>query len=380
MSPASPVGFPDPGAHPDLPPTRLPSTRSPFVAGVARNLLERCAVLPGARLLLAVSGGADSVALLLTLAALARRPHLRFQPIVASIDHGLRPESAAEVSFVARLAQRFDLPFIPLRIAPARRAGNLADNARRERYAALARAAAESESVAVVTAHHGSDQLETIVAALLRGAGPAGLAGMPWAAHVETEADPCRLVRPLLDRTHEDCVALCRQQSAPWVEDPTNRRPDTLRGRMRAELIPALRGISPDIEARIWRTGEALREMDATINELAVALLKAAALPPSGEPETAEAGNGRRGGSGRWRRSALAAARPIVCATALRRAALDLGIAADRLGFEAAEHLSAAVRDGVRRPRVVVWPDGLRWALRRDEIQAFTQEREHEIR
>src|SRR5205085_12517102 len=124
-------------------------------------------------LVLAVSGGADSTALMLLVSRWDERPPV----LVVSVDHGLRPEAAAEARLVADNAARLKLP---VRIMPAGRApeGNLQDWARRVRYACLAEAARQAGFDTIATAHHQDDQAETFLLRLARGSGVYGLAAM----------------------------------------------------------------------------------------------------------------------------------------------------------------------------------------------------------
>ncbi|MDY7110484.1 MAG: tRNA lysidine(34) synthetase TilS, partial [Planctomycetota bacterium] len=136
----------------------------------------------GGRLVIGVSGGADSVALLLACLALSRRrtAETAFHPIAAHVHHHLRGESAdADAAFVADLCTRFDIPLHVEHVRPGSMPGNIAENARELRYEALKRIAQETGSAAVAVAHHADDQFETMLIALCRGAGVEGLAGMP---------------------------------------------------------------------------------------------------------------------------------------------------------------------------------------------------------
>ena len=150
---------------------------------------------------LAVSGGPDSVALLL----LAHRA-LPGQIAVASIDHGLRPEAAGEVALVERIAAARGIPFTPLTVTLA--PGNTQARAREARYAALAEWA-ESEGLgAVATAHHADDQAETLLMRLNRASGVAGLAGVRPRGVVPGTAIP--LLRPVLDWRRAELGAAVR--------------------------------------------------------------------------------------------------------------------------------------------------------------------------
>ncbi|MEC7948311.1 MAG: tRNA lysidine(34) synthetase TilS [Myxococcota bacterium] len=170
----------------------------------------------------AVSGGLDSVVLLDVLHRTAGGHGGRLR--VASCDHGLRPESAAEVRDVGTLAAQLGLPFTPLRLDVA--AGpDLASRCRNARRAALRGLGADR----IATGHHQDDQAETVLHHLLRGSGLHGLQGM------RALAPP--FCRPLLDEPRSALRAYARERSLAWVEDPSN--PASLRGRIRA-VMPSL--------------------------------------------------------------------------------------------------------------------------------------------
>ncbi|MBA4008822.1 MAG: tRNA lysidine(34) synthetase TilS [Erythrobacter sp.] len=179
---------------------------------------------------LAVSGGPDSLALLLLAhAALPGRI------AVASVDHGLRPDAAAEVAMVGRIAAERDIPFTPIKVDLA--PGNLLAEARAARYAALARWAGEAGLGAIATAHHADDQAETLLMRLNRGSGIAGLAGVRPLARIDgTEV---ALLRPLLGWRKAELAAIVAAAGIVPAEDPSNTNPAFDRARMRAALAEA---------------------------------------------------------------------------------------------------------------------------------------------
>ncbi len=184
----------------------------------------------GGALGLAVSGGPDSLALLL-LAAEA----LPGRIAVASIDHGLRPEAADEVALVGRVAAERGIPFTPLavRLAP----GNLQAEARRARYAVLTEWAGAEGLGAVATAHHADDQAETLLMRLGRGSGLAGLAGVRARSVIEGSEVP--LLRPLLGWRKAELAALVADAGITPAQDPSNTDPAYDRARLRAALAAA---------------------------------------------------------------------------------------------------------------------------------------------
>ncbi len=179
---------------------------------------------------LAVSGGPDSLALLLLAhAALPGRI------AVASVDHGLRPEAAGEVALVERIAGERGIPFAPLTVTLA--PGNVQAQARAARYAALAEWAQSSGLGAVATAHHADDQAETLLMRLNRGSGLAGLAGVR--ARSTIEGSDVTLLRPLLGWRKAELAAIVAAPGITPAFDPSNTNPDFDRARLRARLAEA---------------------------------------------------------------------------------------------------------------------------------------------
>ncbi len=181
----------------------------------------------GGPLGLAVSGGPDSLALLL-LANEAMPGRIA----VASVDHGLRPEAAGEVALVERIATERGIPFTPLTVTLA--PGNVPARAREARYAALAGWAREAELGAVATAHHADDQAETLLMRLNRGSGLAGLVGVR--ARSVIEGSKVTLLRPLLGWRKAELAEVVAAAGLTAAQDPTNTSPDFDRARLRARM------------------------------------------------------------------------------------------------------------------------------------------------
>ncbi|NBC37822.1 tRNA lysidine(34) synthetase TilS [Novosphingobium sp. FSY-8] len=178
----------------------------------------------------AVSGGPDSLALLL-MAAQARPGAVR----AATVDHGLRADSAAEAAMVADLCARIGVPHATLTITVAD--GNMQAEARAARYAALAQWMEAQGIAALATAHHSDDQAETLVMRLNRASGVAGLAGVRDRAPVPG-AD-LLLVRPVLHWRRAELAAVVAQAGVAAVDDPSNRNPAFDRVRVRGALADA---------------------------------------------------------------------------------------------------------------------------------------------
>lgn len=222
------------------------------------------APLAGRRgLVLAVSGGPDSTALMWLAARWSARP----PSLVVTVDHGLRPEAAEEARQVAANAERLGLPWRIMQPDALPLHGNRQAAARAARYRCLAAAAREAGCDTIVTAHHQDDQAETLLLRLARGSGIYGLAAMA----PELEVDGIRLARPLLGVPGGGLKRLAEESGLPLARDPSNadRRYD--RVRMRA-LMPALaaEGLTPE---RLAATAERLRSAAAALDVVASALL-----------------------------------------------------------------------------------------------------------
>lgn len=194
-----------------------------------RDDLARLCDVAGDTVLVAVSGGPDSVALLLLARAV-----LGERCVAATVDHGLRPEAAGEAAWVARLCGELGVAHATLAAPLPRRAGrtgNVSARARALRYRLLEAHAADTGAARIATAHHADDQLETLVMRLNRGAGVAGLAGV--------RARGGRIVRPLLGWRRAELAALVAASGIMPVDDPTNRDERFDRARLRRVLADA---------------------------------------------------------------------------------------------------------------------------------------------
>lgn len=208
-----------------MPPSASDALNAGAVARFARDLSALFDVERG-RLLVAVSGGGDSLALMLLAHAV-----LGERCVAATVDHGLRAASADEAAFVASLARRFGVPHVTLRGEMPARAGrtaNLSARARAFRYALLEGERVRARAHAIATAHHADDQLETMVMRLNRGAGVAGLAGV--------RARGGRIVRPLLGWRRAELASIVAAAGIEPVADPSNVDDRFDRARLRKVL------------------------------------------------------------------------------------------------------------------------------------------------
>jgi tRNA(Ile)-lysidine synthase len=223
-----------------------------------------------ARVGLAVSGGADSTALLhLFVKARTVDPRLP-EAVVLGVDHGLRATAAAEIAEVAGKARRLGLSHRTLVWDGPKPSGDLQAAARRARYRLMGDAMADLGLEALVLAHHADDQAETFVMRLARGSGVVGLAGM---APIDV-VDGVRLVRPFLALPKRRLVATLEAAGETWVEDPSNADPRFERARIRAAL-PGLSAIGLTRD-RLTATARAMARASLALDGLCDALVRAA--------------------------------------------------------------------------------------------------------
>jgi tRNA(Ile)-lysidine synthase len=239
------------------------------LTGVALDTIRRHRMLDGGEtVLVAVSGGADSVALLHVLRALANDLALRLH--VAHVDHGLRPDSSRDADFVRALAERCSLPVEIARVTITAEGESLEAAARAMRYGALESIADRVGADRIAVAHTADDQAETVLMRLLEGAGPRGLAGIP--------AVRGRIIRPLLAARRAEIVAALTAEGEGWIEDPSNRDPRFVRNRIRHRVLPALAAENPDIVPALLRTARLAREATDALARVAADELAAHAV------------------------------------------------------------------------------------------------------
>ncbi len=214
-------------------------------------------VSPGEKLLVAVSGGPDSVCLLYILLEL--REELDINLHVAHLNHELRgEESAADAAYVAGLARRLGLPAtIESRDVKACRKEkrlSLEEAAREVRYSFLAQVAGAVGAARVAVGHTADDHIETVLMHLLRGGGPRGLRGLLPVSRWQSPAGNLTIVRPLLELSREETAAYCRRRHLRPRTDTSNFSPDLFRNRIRRYLLPDLRQYNPRVAEALRRT------------------------------------------------------------------------------------------------------------------------------
>lgn len=247
-----------------------------ILARVKRTILERRLLSAGDHVLVACSGGPDSVAMTHALAALRRELGVTLH--VASVDHGLRPAAAAEVAAVGRLAGELGLPFRSLRVeVPA--GGSLQAAARAARYEALRALAADVSARRIAVGHTQDDQAETVLDRILRGAGLDGLAGIA----------PRRrdgVIRPLIDCRRADVRAYLEACSVTAVTDPSNEDRRFERVRIRLDLVPALAAEDPAVVPHLARLADDARAARRLVRARGRRLLVSCGFPEV-DPEVA---------------------------------------------------------------------------------------------
>ncbi|MDO4581196.1 MAG: tRNA lysidine(34) synthetase TilS [Bacillota bacterium] len=229
---------------------------------ISKRLIER-----GQRVLVAVSGGRDSLSLLYILAEL--QTPLGFTCAAANFNHKLRPEADEEAVYIAACARRLGVDYYggSADINALSAGRNLQDTARQYRYAFLRRVAAEHDYQLIATAHHADDQAETLLLHLLRGAGSGGLGGMP------PKTDD--VIRPLLFAAQADIAAYIADNNLEYRQDVTNFSTKYMRNKIRWELLPALKEYNPNIVAALNAAADICRDEDELLTSLAAEALPA---------------------------------------------------------------------------------------------------------
>ena len=216
--------------------------------------------------LVGVSGGADSVALLHCLVDNG------YQVIAAHFNHRLRADADQEVEFVERFAADLEIPFVSGEEEVSRCASenslSIEEAARNQRYFFLFRTARAKNCDLVCTAHHADDQLETILMNLLRGTGTDGLTGMESSSCPNPWSDSIPLVRPFLSVRKEDIETYCQRYELSYISDPSNLDRKFFRNQIRHDVIPFLEKYSNGFQKKILQTADILRQESLVLEKL----------------------------------------------------------------------------------------------------------------
>ncbi len=303
------------------------------------------------RTLVACSGGADSVALVLMLIAAVGAAGGEI--VVGHVLHDLRPasETKADRDLVAGLAAQLGLGFVEASVAVREQPGNAEGNARAARYRELERMAWEAGCPFVATAHHANDQVETMLMAMLRGAGIGGMAGMePRRELGGSGGRGVALVRPMLEVGRTEAERVCRLAGVAWATDATNADTEKLRSGLRHGAVKAMEGLRPGGMERAAETAARLREVAGLVEELAAAFVAKADRKADGEGKTPPY-------SFSWLRADLVCEHPVVVSAALRQAYQELhgGKYADSLRARSVQRVLVAISEVTGGKRCFEW-------------------------
>ena len=226
-----------------------------IIDNVKETIKKHSMIATGDRILVGLSGGADSVCMLTILKALSTEYYITIS--AAYIDHGFRPdETPNEIDFCKKLCSGLGIDFITRSIDPAahskREKLNRQDASRELRYSALRDIAAEKNCSRIALAHTADDLAETVLMHLIRGSGPLGLAGIP----------PVRkpFIRPLISISRKEVEEHVSKEGSGHVTDSSNMKDDYLRNRIRHFIIPAIKNINREFISTVIRTTDIRRE------------------------------------------------------------------------------------------------------------------------
>jgi tRNA(Ile)-lysidine synthase len=239
---------------------------------VRKYIKKQGLVSAGNEILLAVSGGPDSVCMLYIMHKLSSE--MGFSLRLAHLNHGLRgEESERDAAYVAELADNLGLPLCQQKISVKAYQDehhlSTEEAAREMRYAFLCRTAAEHGAAAVAVGHTIDDNIETVMLHLVRGSGTRGLQGLrPVVSRDIAGAGCLRVIRPLLSLSRAETQSYCCEAGLSPVQDATNQSTEPLRNRIRLEVLPMLRAINPAFEETILRTAFIAGEEMALLDEV----------------------------------------------------------------------------------------------------------------
>lgn len=226
-----------------------------MVEKVHEILKTTCGIADNSQILLAVSGGPDSICLL---DIVSRLP---YHVTIAHLNHQLRPRAGKESEFVSQRAIFYKMPLfteaINIKNIASEKQIGIEETARDERYRFLYRIAEKTKSIAVLTAHHADDQIETVLMNFIRGAGLAGLSGMKTCS-ITPYSHNISLVRPLLEIWKEEILNYCNQNHLVYIEDESNLENIYFRNRIRNQLIPLLSEYNPNVKKTLLRNQKTL--------------------------------------------------------------------------------------------------------------------------
>ncbi len=326
-----------------------------FVKILTTGLRDRCGVAEGDRLLLAVSGGADSTALLYAMATIAPLPNWSLDLHVAHVNHHLRDTADEDEDFVAECTAALDLPFYRTDIYPDQEDGNLEDVARDWRYSELASFADGLDADYIATGHHADDQLETMLMRLMRGSSVSGMSGIAPKRRIGVSR--ARLIRPMLWTDHFLAIGFLRAIKQPWREDETNQNDSRWRARLRKDVLPVLRELREDAAVKAAESADRMRDATNVIEQI----VRNTELQLVQKMSAHEAV---------MQRYAAAQLLDTLLGGVIRLTSVSMGASADALSTRVIHPILVAIRaqSGERRSfdlnggvRIIVTPDHVRW-------------------
>lgn len=247
----------------------LRARRHGLCAEFGRNLQERCGWRAGEKLLIGLSGGADSTALLLLAAVVVRRNKNPQEISAVYVHHHLRAEADSEVRHCAQLCVQLGIDFSAVDVHPTRGKSGLAADARRLRHAALSDCALKSESKWILFAHHSDDVLETLLMRVGRGTGNRGLSTIPWVRRTAPKSQ-VRIARPMLSFSRVQIEEFCRHCKVSWCDDASNSNVKSARGLLRDQIVPILRKRWPGIASHALHASESARSGEWALKQIAL--------------------------------------------------------------------------------------------------------------
>jgi tRNA(Ile)-lysidine synthase len=343
----------------------------PKLSSFAANLLEqwRRLALPTseANIVVAVSGGADSTALLLGLDDLVKQNKLAVNLIVAHLDHGLRPTSRKDALWVKELTTELGYDVVSGRTnlkSESQKSENLEQAARDARYKFLLKTATKIRATHVLTAHTLDDQAETVLLRLLRGSAAEGLSGTPAIRELKKGSNVL-LVRPLLAWAHRsDTEDYCRQRQIDFRVDEMNDDEAFSRVRVRKQLLPLMKSFNNRVVEALSRTASLLNEDAEALADEAERLLELAQVPQKNSETTTPA---------------LSVSVLLQKPPAVRRRALREWILRSRGDLKRLEmvHLVAVEKllTGERGGRIAELPDGMKVTRKQGMLELSNKKR-----
>ncbi|MGB5986834.1 MAG: tRNA lysidine(34) synthetase TilS [Desulfobacterales bacterium] len=318
-----------------------------FIATVKQTLVHYAMLKKSDRVLVGLSGGGDSVALLDVLVRLS--PRMGFEVGAAHLNHGLRPEAQTEAQWVAQWAARFEIPFFsdtqPVAAQDRKQPGSLEEAAREVRHRYLQNVARNHGFGYIALGHHLDDNAESVLMFLLRGAGPDGLKGIPPVGRFSHSA--AVVIRPLLGVCRVEIESYLESRHLPKLVDPSNRDPAFTRNRIRHHLLPLLiADYNPRIRDSLNRLAAILSAESAWLDPVVRRRLTCLARPISGNGLEIEV-------------YALKQMPPGLLRRIIRQAILKVKGDLRRIGYDHVAHIIGLLAD-CPRPKAVDLPGGIR--------------------